>query len=142
MTNLTSVPGPVRRFSDTLLDHARHPHNMGRDPQANAQGRADFNGRPPNVEFYLRVDGSQVSAAKFHAVGCGVTIAAASLLTDLVRGRRLDECRAITPEHVAQNLDGIPADKRLSIEVVMAALRNALDDADQRMSDPGGGNGS
>ena len=46
----------MSRYSEVLLDQARHPLNRGRDPDADAIGSANFSGQPPTVEIYLRID--------------------------------------------------------------------------------------
>lgn len=116
----------MSRFSDKLLDHARHPYNCGSDKDANAIGRADLNGSPPNVEIYLRISNGRVSDASFQAGGCGVTVACCSALTQLLRGQGVKDCLKIKAEQIESALEGIPADKRYCPEVAIAALQNAL----------------
>src|SRR5688572_31473982 len=101
----------MSRYSEILVDQARRPRNFGRDPEADAIGSADFNGQPPTVEIYLRVNKGVVTSAFFHAAGCGVTIAAGSALTELLKGRSVQECLELRPEMVSNELEGIPADK-------------------------------
>jgi NifU-like protein involved in Fe-S cluster formation len=74
-------------------------------------GRGSLDGHPPVVTLYLRIGMHGVSAAKFEADGCGVTIACGSMLTELIRGRSLAECRQLTAHALAEALDGIPPGK-------------------------------
>lgn len=116
----------MSRYSDILLDQARHPLNFGRDPDADAWGSADFNGQPPTVEIYLSVDRGVVTRALFHAAGCGVAIAAGSALTTLLKGRTKSECLELGPEEVSEALEGIPGDKMYCAQTAIWALQRAL----------------
>lgn len=116
----------MSRFSDTLLEHARHPVNLGRDVEANAVGLADIGGQPPVMEIYLTIANEKVEKAAFFASGCGVTIAVGSALTELIKGLSVKECKAIETASVAQVLGGIPNDKLYCAEVGIAAMRLAL----------------
>jgi nitrogen fixation NifU-like protein len=116
----------MTRYSELLLDHARHPRNLGRNPDADAIGSADFNGQPPTVELYLRIERGVVTSALFHAEGCGVTIAAGSALTELLKGRNVMECLELGPEDVSDELQGIPGDKMYCAHTAIWALQKAL----------------
>lgn len=117
----------MARFSPTLLDHSANPRNAGALDTGNAVGDADLSGRAPRVQIYLVVDRDVIAQASFTAFGCGVTIAAGSVLTELAKGRTLDECRNITGRDIADALDGIPTDKQFCADVVAAALHDAID---------------
>jgi NifU-like protein involved in Fe-S cluster formation len=89
-------------------------------------GRGSLGGYPPNVTLYLRIEGDCIEDATFEAAGCGVTIACGSMLTELVRGRSLVECRQITADELWQALDGAPMGKEYCADVAISALRDAL----------------
>jgi nitrogen fixation NifU-like protein len=114
------------RFSDTLLDHARHPRNFGRDDSASVVGRGDLDGRPPRVEIFLRLERNAISRASFVAGGCGVTVGACSALTEMILGLVPAEAKKISTSQLDAALDGTPVDKRYCLDVAIAALRNAL----------------
>lgn len=114
------------RFSEILLEHARHPVNLGRDLEANTVGLADFGGQPPVIEIYLTIAHEKVQKATFFASGCGVTIAVGSALTELIKGMSIKECREVEAALVVQVLDGIPCDKMHCAEVAISAMHHAL----------------
>jgi NifU-like protein involved in Fe-S cluster formation len=116
----------MSRFSDTLMEHFQSPASRGAMECPDLLGRGSLGGYPPFLTVYLRLRGNRVAHAAFEAEGCGVTIACASMLTELVQGRTLDECAAITVQQIAQALDGIPAGKEYCAEVTIAALRDAI----------------
>lgn len=130
--SFSSVPmAPTRyampRFSAILLDHAEAPRNSGLMERPDFTGSANLNGRAPYVTVGLGVEGGVVREARFEAFGCGVTIAAASMLTELATGRSIFDCLKITPDEVSTRLGGIPPDKGHSAPLVVEALRDAIE---------------
>jgi NifU-like protein involved in Fe-S cluster formation len=75
---------------------------------------------------YLKAAERRVVRASFEAEGCGVTVAAASLLTELIIGRTLAECRTISAETLQDALGGLPPHKHYCAWVVVEALHQAL----------------
>jgi nitrogen fixation NifU-like protein len=87
-------------------------------------------GRPGNGPFLilcLRCTDDTVSEAKFQTYGCGATIACGSMLTTMIIGRSIEECRQFTQEQLIAALDGVPPDKMHSPALAIGALRAALD---------------
>jgi NifU-like protein involved in Fe-S cluster formation len=114
------------RFSETLMDHFQSPMNRGAMERAHLVGKGSLDGYPRFLTLYLRVDGNRVVDAKYEAEGCGVTIACGSVLTELVRGGTLADCRQINPDDLSQALDGLPSGKEYCAEVAIRALKDAL----------------
>lgn len=114
------------RFSETLLDHARYPQNVGRNLNADYIGRADLCGQPPQIEIYLRCSDGIIVLASFHAAGCGVTTAVGSVLTTLLMGRTVETCLEIAVTDLTEALDGIPPDKMYCPVVALNAVRDAV----------------
>lgn len=117
----------MARFSETLREYAQYPVNQGRLDNATHKGAASLNGGPPFIEIHLQTDGHIVKAARFEANGCGITIAASSVLTELAINRSLDEVAAIEFEDLIEALDGLPADKHYCGHVALKALHRALE---------------
>jgi nitrogen fixation NifU-like protein len=113
-------------YSETLLDHFRAPRNVGMMRDADAVGEAEEPTCGDLVRFYLRVEEGLVREARFQTYGCGPSIAASSLTTELVRERSLDAVEALTPETVERALGGLPEERRHVATVVVDALREAL----------------
>jgi nitrogen fixation NifU-like protein len=114
------------RFSDTLMEHFQSPANRGPMECPNFIGTGSLDGYPPFVTLFLRTDADRVEAAAFEAEGCGVTIACGSMLTELVQGRSLAECRQLTAHALAEALDGIPPGKEYCADVAIRALQDAI----------------
>jgi NifU-like protein involved in Fe-S cluster formation len=114
------------RYSDTLLEHARFPKNLERMTNPDGVGTFSLNGHAPFVVFYLRVKSGCIDKISFEAQGCGVTIAACSILTDLATHKSLRECSDLTRDNIVAALGGVPADKMHSPEVAIGAFHRAL----------------
>lgn len=113
-------------YSETLLDHFRSPRNVGMMRDADAVGEAEDPTCGDLARFYLRIEGGHVREARFQTYGCGPSIAASSLATELVRDRSLDAVEALTPAAMECALGGLPEERRHVATVVVDALREAL----------------
>jgi nitrogen fixation NifU-like protein len=116
----------MSRFSEILMDHFSYPRNQGRMDSPDCVGTAGTPGNGPFIALYLKLEGDRIAESKYQCNGCGVTIAAGSMLTEMIAGRTIEECLAITPEQLAEALDGVPPDKAHAPVLAVAALREAL----------------
>ncbi len=80
-------------YQDVILDHSRHPRNFGHPDDANreAQGNNPLCG--DRVTVYLHIDGEVIAGASFEARGCAISLASASMMTEMVKGRTVAEAR-------------------------------------------------
>ena len=117
----------VQNYSETLMDHFQSPRNRESIPDADAVGISGTPGQGPYMVLYVRMDGNRIADAFFQCNGCGVTIACGSMLTDLVEGMSLTECRKLTPERLIETFDRIPVHKQDRAAFSLCALWNALD---------------
>jgi nitrogen fixation NifU-like protein len=79
------------------------------------------------ARFYLRVRDGQVAEARFQTYGCGPSIAASSLVTELIRDRGIEELGELSAEAVERALGGLPAERRHAATLVVEALRVAAE---------------
>jgi nitrogen fixation protein NifU and related proteins len=114
------------KYSETLSEHVMSPRNGGVIENADVIGHAGAPGRGAFMILYLRIEDERVTAAKYHTVGCGPTIACGSMLTEMVVGKSIAECRELTAEKLIEALDGMPPDKLHCPALAIAALRDAL----------------
>ncbi|MGH7267557.1 MAG: iron-sulfur cluster assembly scaffold protein [Candidatus Rokuibacteriota bacterium] len=112
-------------YSEVLVDHFRAPRNAGMMRHADAVGEGEDPSCGDLARFYLRVADGRVAEARFQTYGCGPSIAASSLLTELVKGGSLDDLDRLTPEAVEQALGGLPEDRRHAASLVVMAIQAA-----------------
>ena len=80
------------------------------------------------MRLYLKVEEGKIVDAKFRTFGCGAAIASSSMLTEMIKGKTLDEAKEITNRHVADALDGLPPVKIHCSVMAEEAVKAALDD--------------
>jgi|ERR687895_2384010 nitrogen fixation NifU-like protein len=121
------MPGAPAPYGATIMEHFRRPRNQGPLPGAEAarEGANPLCGDRIRIEIATR-DG-RVAEARFTANACAISVAAASLLTERVRGMPLAEIRAIGDEEILAELGGeIPAARRACAVLPLVTLRSAL----------------
>jgi nitrogen fixation NifU-like protein len=114
------------KFSETLMDHVTSPRNSGVMADPDLTGLAGSPGRGAFLVLYLKIQDGRISAAQYQTYGCGPTIAAGSMLTEMILGRTIGECRILTAEDLIRALDGVPPDKVHCPALAIAALGDAL----------------
>ena len=116
-------------YSEQILDHFRHPRNVGSIENADSFGKAGGGPRCPEdlAYFWIRVADGRIAEVKHKTLGCPVAIAASSLTCVMAQGKTLAEALQITPEVVAEALGGIPEQKADST-VGPKALHQAIAD--------------
>src|SRR5262249_17487220 len=99
------------RYSETLTEHVMAPRNSGAIDSPDLSGHAGAPGQGSFMILYLKLHDDRIAAAKYHTVGCGPTIASGSVLTEMILGKSLAECQALTADDLIRALDGVPPDK-------------------------------
>ncbi|MCC7262385.1 MAG: iron-sulfur cluster assembly scaffold protein [Candidatus Latescibacteria bacterium] len=119
-------------YNDIVLEHYQHPRNVGVLEGANAVGRSENAACGDEMQLYLEIEGTQVRRASFRTFGCAASIAAGSLLTELVMGSCLGELRQLGSQQLDAALGGLPTLKVHGSVLAADALRAALDDYQHR----------
>jgi nitrogen fixation NifU-like protein len=114
-------------FSQTVIDHARNPRNMGTIP--NPDGYASAIGSCGDImEIWLRMNGDKIQNITFSTTGCGPTVAALSLVTESAKGKSIAGVKQITPEYVLNTLGGLPEENIECAVLAATILREAIKD--------------
>lgn len=117
----------VGKYSQTVIDHATNPRNVGILP--NPDGFTRFTGPcGDTVELGLQVRGDTITEARFWTNGCGVAIACASMVTEMVKGEYVAEAQQIRQEDVLKALGGLPDDDKHCALLAATTLKRALED--------------
>ncbi|MCS7102409.1 MAG: iron-sulfur cluster assembly scaffold protein [Candidatus Korarchaeum sp.] len=120
----TRVPLP---YTPKVLELFKDPKNLGRIENANAFAQAGSPACGDVISIYMRIgEGEVIEDAKFESYGCAANIAAASLLTEMVRGRKLREAWNIDWQELAEELGGLPPVKKHCSILAVGALRRAI----------------
>ena len=115
------------RYSATVMDHFQSPRNWGKLECADLVGVAGLPGQGRFLVLHLRLKDGRIAEANYQSHGCGATIAAGSMLTELIIGRSATECRELSADDLLDALEGLPPDKRHCTRFAVDALRDALD---------------
>jgi len=121
-------------YSETVLEHFRHPRNVGKIE--NADGKA-IEGSPAcgdMVSVYISVDPktNTLSDVKFESYGCASNIATGSIITELAKGKTLDEAKKITWKEASEALGGLPKIKAHCSVLAVEGLRSAIENYEER----------
>jgi nitrogen fixation NifU-like protein len=114
-------------YSAAVLDHSAHPRNIGDLPDATHAVDVTNPVCGDDLHFAVRIENGRIAAARFRTRGCKAAIASASLLTELIIGKSIDEIRGITAEQIAQALGGLPPATRHGSRLAGDALNEILE---------------
>jgi len=117
------------RYSATLLDHFLNPRNAGMMRDPDGTGEEEYEGCGDLTRFFVRVRDGRAVEIRFQTYGCGPTIAAASITSELARGRSVDDLCRLKAQDIEAALEGLPEDRKHAADVAAGALRAAALDA-------------
>jgi nitrogen fixation NifU-like protein len=114
-------------YSDTVMDHFMHPRNVGEIENPDGVGEVGNPVCGDMMTFYIKVKDGHLADVKFKTFGCGAAIAVSSMVSEMAKGKTIDEARKITPELVAKELEGLPKNKFHCSNLGAQALNKAID---------------
>ena len=114
------------RYGEILMEHFSHPRNVGRLDDPDAVGMAGHRRRPPFMVMHFRLRDGVVAEVRYQTFGCVPAIAAGSALTEMIAGRRIDECLALGEKDVDEALGGLPPERAYCAGLAISAMRDAL----------------
>ncbi|MEA4900425.1 Fe-S cluster assembly scaffold protein NifU [Desulfitobacterium sp.] len=115
-------------YTQKVMDHFTNPRNVGEIPDADGIGEVGNPKCGDIMRIYLDVEGDIIKDVKFKTFGCGAAVATSSMVTEMVKGKTLDEALAVSNAAVAEALDGLPPNKmhcsNLAADAVHAAIKD------------------
>ncbi len=115
-------------YSEKVMEHFRNPRNVGEMENPDGIGHVGNPVCGDIMELYIKVDSGIIVDAKFKTFGCGAAIATSSMVTELVKGKSVEEALKISNRVVAEALDGLPPIKLHCSVLAEEALKSAIDD--------------
>ena len=115
-------------YSDKVMEYFMNPRNVGEIEDADGIGEEGNPVCGDMMTFYIKVDDNRLSDVKFKTFGCGAAIAVSSMVSEMAKGKTLEEAQKITPALVAKELDGLPKNKFHCSNLGAQALNKAIDD--------------
>jgi nitrogen fixation NifU-like protein len=115
-------------YSEKVMDHFRNPRNVGEIPDADGVGTVGNPVCGDMMTVYIKVKDDKIADVKFKTFGCGAAVATSSMVTELAKGKTLEEAMKITRTDVAEHLGGLPPIKMHCSNLAADALHSAIDD--------------
>ena len=116
------------QYSEKVMEHFKNPHNVGEIPDASGVGNVGNPVCGDIMRLYIKVENNIITDAKFKTFGCGAAIATSSMVTDLVKGKSVEEALKVSNHAVAEALGGLPPIKMHCSVLAEEALKSAIED--------------
>lgn len=114
-------------YSKEVMDHFMHPRNMGEIENPTVVVNVGNPTCGDMMRLYLKIEGDIIVDAKFKTFGCGAAIASSSMMTEMLKGKKVKDALKISNEAVAKALGGLPPVKLHCSVMVENALKKALE---------------
>jgi len=115
-------------YTDKVMDHFENPRNVGEISDADGIGQVGNPTCGDIMKIYLKVDNDVITDIKFKTFGCGAAIATSSMVTEMAKGKTIEEALRLSNQAVAEALDGLPPQKmhcsNLAADALHAAIEN------------------
>lgn len=115
-------------YSEKVMDHFTNPRNVGEMADADGIGTEGNPTCGDVMKIFIKVKENTIVDAKFKTFGCGASIAVSSMVTEMIKGKSIDEALSISKEAVANELGGLPPQKMHCSNLGADALKKAIDD--------------
>jgi len=115
-------------YSSVLMDYFLNPRNVGEMKNPSGTGRVGNIVCGDIMELYIKVENDIITDAKFKTLGCGAAIATSSMVTEMVKGKTVEDALKVSNKAVAEALGGLPEKKLHCSVLAEQALRLAVKD--------------
>jgi len=115
-------------YSEKVMEHFMNPSNVGEIENPDGVGEEGNPVCGDMMTFYIKVKDNRLEDVKFKTFGCGAAIAVSSMVSEMAKGKTLEEAMKITPQSVATELEGLPKNKFHCSNLGAQALHKAIQD--------------
>ncbi len=115
-------------YSEKVMEHFLHPRNVGTIDNPDGVGEVGNPVCGDMMTFYIKVKNGVLEEIKYQTFGCGAAIAVSSIVSEMAKGKTIEEALKITNKVVAEALGGLPANKMHCSNLGAEALRKAIED--------------
>jgi len=119
---------PWSLYNDKIMEHFKNPRNVGEIEDPDGVGRVGNPVCGDVMELYIKVNDGIIVDAKFKTFGCAAAIATSSMVTEMVKGKSIEEALKISNKAVVEALDGLPPAKVHCSVMAEEALKAAIED--------------
>jgi len=121
------MPDPWSLYNDKVMEHFRNPRNVGEIEDPDGVGHVGNPVCGDVMELYIKVKDGIIVDAKFKTFGCAAAIATSSMVTEMVKGKSIEEALKISNKAVVEALDGLPPAKMHCSVMAEEALKSAIE---------------
>jgi nitrogen fixation protein NifU and related proteins len=115
-------------YSEKVMDHFTNPRNVGEIENASGVGEVGNATCGDIMRISIDVEDNIIKDVKFKTFGCGAAVATSSMVTEMVKGKTIEEALDISNKSVAEALDGLPPAKMHCSNLAADALHKAIED--------------
>ena len=126
----------MEQYSTKVMDHFKNPRNVGQIPNPDGIGHVGNPVCGDIMELYIKVENNIITDAKFKTFGCGAAVATCSMVTEMVKGKSVDDALKISNRAVAEALGGLPRVKMHCSVLAEEALKSAIEDYHKKKQKP------
>ena len=120
------------QYNEKVMDHFANPRNVGEIVNADGVGEVGNPVCGDMMTFYIKVKEDKIEDVKFKTFGCGAAIAVSSMVSEMAKGKTLDEAMLISNKDVAKKLGGLPENKLHCSNLGADALHKAIENYRQQ----------
>jgi len=113
-------------YTEKVMDHFTNPRNVGEMENPDGVGEVGNAKCGDIMRIYLDIEGDIIKDVKFKTFGCGAAVATSSMVTEMVKGKTIDEAMVISNAAVAEALGGLPETKMHCSNLAADALHKAI----------------
>ena len=117
----------MEEYSQKVMDHFTNPRNVGSIENPDGVGEVGNPRCGDIMRIYLKIENDVITDIKFQTFGCGAAVATSSMITEMVKGKNIEEALKISNQNVAEALGGLPPVKMHCSNLAAQALKAAID---------------